>query len=173
MTNTCGHHAIHKTPDVAKQGSFNGSVEGAAGSLKRNQHKTAKLNGAFSGGGKSVGKQTYMTQDATCKNGYFKMFAHTNKGAAEALHNHSVMNQFIAKGGGGHKRSRHKRSRHKRSRHKRSRHKRSLHKRSRHKRSRHKRSLHKRSRHKRSLHKRSLHKRSLHKRSRHKRSRHK
>ena len=115
MTNTCGHHAIHNTPAVAKQDSFNGSMDGATESLKRTSQKAVKLNGAFSGGGKSSDPQPYMTQGATCKNGYYKVFAHTNKGSTAALHNHSVMNQFITKGGGGHKRSGHKRSRHKRS----------------------------------------------------------
>jgi hypothetical protein len=167
MTGTCGADLLGGTPAVAKQASFNGSAQAGVNQIINENKKMTKLNNAFTGGGQSGGGNAqYTTQDATCKNGYFKMLAHANPGAAAALTNHSVMQQFVTTGGGRHKRSRHKRSRHKRSRHKRSVHKRSRHKRSVHKRSRHKRSRHKRSRHKRSRHKRSRHKRSVHKRSR-------
>jgi len=150
MTGKCGTHSLALTPTMAKAPAKNTTGRAGVHKLNAMADKQAKLISSYAGGGQSGGgandSGVIHTTDPVCPEGFYKMAASPNPGAAEALVNSSQMNQFKTTGGGRHVRSRHKRSRHKRSRHKRSRHKRSRHKRSRHKRSRHKRSRHKRSR---------------------------
>lgn len=119
MTGKCGTHSLGLTPAIAKAPAQNTTGRAGVKKLNAMADKQAELISSYTGGGQSGGgandSGVIHTTDPVCPEGFYKMAASPNQGAAEALVNSSQMNQFKTTGGGRHVRSRHKRSRRHRS----------------------------------------------------------